>query len=654
MTREPLKPEDIQLLSFVERVKASPDEQKLLISVKQIKEYRYINNLHLYNTADNHMVTLTKSDFYNDFLAWSTDSRSIWFTSDRDGDKELALYSIRIDGGEPEKIMEIKDLKILEWQWLDDKRAVLLCQDNEIQGLKHDKDIIYYEFDKPVYKYDGRGYIPRKFPDFYIFNTEDKSMELIRTAPKPKSNLIIDREKGDCYFISNLSKDIYYRSNYNDIICFNSGKRKLKTLKTVSGPKTSFDISPDKSTMAVVSHFYPDEFSGARKFDLIIYSLGSSGHRNASARIADSVQNNIISDMEQAGWFKKPVYSADGSHVFFNVSEKASNRIYRYSFRDGKSEAITGTDSSVIDYDTADRFVFAIMSSAARPAELYKIDPEDGSKKMITGFNRDFTEKKLISEPRQYSIKNKSGHEVDYWIMKPPEFHKDKKHPLILNIHGGPHAQFANTFFFEFQVMASAGYIILYSNPTGSMGKGYDFAKKLENNWGRPDSDDIRLIMEEVIKLDFVDTARLGVTGGSYGGFMTNWLLGTTDYFKTGITERCVSNLAGMAENSDFSYYTPRQFRGYFWREPERYWDMSPIRFVDKIKAPLLIVHSDNDQRTPLSQAEGLYTALKILRRKARLVIFPRESHGLNRQGDPRKREERLKLFTRWFDKYLK
>ena len=113
MTREPLKPEDIQLLSFVERVKASPDEQKLLISVKQIKEYRYINNLHLYNTADNHMVTLTKSDFYNDFLAWSTDSRSIWFTSDRDGDKKLALYSIRIDGGEPEKIMEIKDLKIL-------------------------------------------------------------------------------------------------------------------------------------------------------------------------------------------------------------------------------------------------------------------------------------------------------------------------------------------------------------------------------------------------------------------------------------------------------------------------------------------------------------------------------------------------------------
>ncbi len=654
MKKEKVKPEDIQKLRFLEKISVSPDEKYLIISVKEIKKYKYKENIYLHNIREGKTIALTSQDSNDKFICWSPDSESIFFSSNREKDDKSALYSIRINGGEPGKIIDLDDISILEFKWLDERKAVLICQKDEIQGIRHNKDIVYYEFDKPVYKMDGKGYYPKDFPQFYILDIEEKKLKILKTSNRPKSNLIIDKDSGNCYFITNLSRDIYARAHYNDIVYFNIDEKKIIRTDTEKGPKSSFDISPDKNTLAVISHFYPDEFSGARKYDLIIYNIKDGKYINASSEIINSAQINTISDMEQTGWFKNPIYSKDSSCVFFNVSENASNRIYRYSFKDNESLAITDTSYNVIDYDISREFIYAVLSFPSKPSELYRIDLKDYSKKKLTSFNQAFIDEKSISEPAQYSVMNKDGFDVDYWLIKPPEFNKNEKYPLILNIHGGPHAQFANTFFFELQVMASAGYVILYSNPTGSMGKGYDFAKKLENNWGRPDSEDISIIMERVKQLDFIDNKRIGVTGGSYGGFMTNWLLGTTDYFKTGITERCVSSLIGMAENSDFSYFTPRQFKGYFWRNLDKYWDMSPIRFVDNIKAPLLIVHSDNDNRTPLNQAEGLYTAMKILRKKAKLVIFPKESHGLNRGGDPLRRIERLKLFIRWFDKYLK
>lgn len=653
MKKTAVKPEDIQSLKFIEKIKVSPDENFIAISIKKIKDYKYINNITLYDINESTYIPITQREYNDRFISWSRDSKTIYFISSRENDKKTYLYSISIKGGEPLKIIEFKDLSLMEWQWIDEHKVLLLCQKTQIQGLKHKDETIYYEFDKPVYKSDGSGYLPKGYPQLYLLDLKENKLNYIKSIDRPKSSLYYDKDTNICYFISNVSKDIYARSQYNDIVSFNLETKEKSILKnTVKGPKAAFSVSKDKSSFSVISHFYPDNFSASRPFELIIYNFCDDKYINATENIHNSVQNNIVADMEEMPWIKKPVYSSNGKFLYFNVSEEASNRIYRYSFEDKKSIPLTQTSYCVIDYDIG-KDLYAIISFPEKPAELYKIT-ENNILEKLSGFNDAFLESKHIPEPQQLSIKNKDGFDIDYWILKPPDFDNTRKYPMILNIHGGPHAQFANTFFFEFQVMASAGYIVLYSNPTGSMGKGYEFSKNLERNWGRPDSQDLDIVLKEVLKNTYIDQDRLGITGGSYGGFMTIWMLGTTDYFKTGITERCVSNMIGMAGNSDFSYFMPRIFNNKFWKNKEFYWDMSPIKFINNINAPLMIVHSDHDHRTPIDQAESLYTALKILKKKAKLIIFPKESHGLNRGGDPRKRMERLNLFIKWFDKYLK
>lgn len=653
MEKPKIKPEDIQSLNFIEKVTISPDKRFLALSIKQIKDYKYKSNIFVFDIDRTLMRQLTSLDTNDNFLCWHEDSERIFFNSNREKKEKQSIYCININGGEPEFICSQDDLNIIEWEWTGPNDALLICQKNEIQGLKHEDEIIYYEFDKPFYKADGKGYMPKGHPQLYKLDLKKKELKHTKSIDRPKSGLYYDNAKDTCYFITNIEKDMYSKLDHNEIISFCLKKGQKKTIKTENGPKISFNISPDKRFMAVISHFHPNEYSGSRNYELIVYDLENGNFKNATASIDNSVQNNTIADMEQTGWVKKPLFSKDSKHIFFNVSENASHRVYAYSIEEDRSTPLTETNYNIIDYDIGSDCIYAVVSFPDKPSEVYRIGIKDNCFDRLTSINEDFLNKFKISKPEHYTITNNKGFSMDYWIIKPPDFTYGNKYPLILNIHGGPHAQFANTFFFEFQVLCSAGYVLLYSNPTGSMGKGHEFAKRLENNWGVPDSEDISIILDKVLEYDFIDKDRVGVTGGSYGGFMTNRLLGTTDYFKTGITERCVSDLVSMAETSDFAYIMPKSFNGKFWKNYKFYWNSSPIRFVENIKVPLLIIHSDSDHRTPLGQAEAIYTAMKILKKKAKLIIFPGESHGLNRSGGPQKRVARLKLFIDWFRKYL-
>jgi dipeptidyl aminopeptidase/acylaminoacyl peptidase len=243
---------------------------------------------------------------------------------------------------------------------------------------------------------------------------------------------------------------------------------------------------------------------------------------------------------------------------------------------------------------------------------------------------------------------------MDGWILKPHDFDASRKYPLIVEIHGGPNTEYGYGFFHEMQLLAAAGNVVLYTNPRGSTGYGRDFALAVRGAWGIKDSLDILAGVDAVVQQGYIDEQRLGVTGGSYGGFMTNWLIGHHDRFKAAVTDRSVADRSSFFGTSDVGWdFADDDMETTPWEDPELYRRMSPLAYVKNMHTPLLIIHSEQDLRCNIEQAEQLFASLKYMGREVLFVRFEGQSHGLSRGGHPKLRKERLKHILSWFEKYL-
>jgi dipeptidyl aminopeptidase/acylaminoacyl peptidase len=260
-----------------------------------------------------------------------------------------------------------------------------------------------------------------------------------------------------------------------------------------------------------------------------------------------------------------------------------------------------------------------------------------------------------LSVPQEFPIQAEDGTVLQGWIMKPVGSN-ETSHPLVVEIHGGPHAMYSYGFMHEFQVLVSKGYGVLYTNPRGSHGYGQTFVDAVRGQYGGIDYEDIMTTLDQALEtFDWIDPDRLGVTGGSYGGFMTNWIVGQTDRFKAAATQRSISNWISFFGVSDIGYYfTEWEHKTTILEDSDELWRISPLRYVKNVDTPLLILHSENDLRCPVEQAEQLYIALMQLKKETRFVRFPESNHELSRSGKPGLRLIRLDEITDWFDQYLR
>ncbi|EKP94262.1 S9 family peptidase [Thermaerobacter subterraneus] len=259
-----------------------------------------------------------------------------------------------------------------------------------------------------------------------------------------------------------------------------------------------------------------------------------------------------------------------------------------------------------------------------------------------------------VVEPEHFTFES-DGNVLDGWLIRPVGFEPGKKYPAILQIHGGPMAMYGYAFFHEFQLLAARGYAVFYTNPRGSQGYGQAFCAAIRGDWGNRDYRDLMTFVDAVLeRYDFIDRQRLGVAGGSYGGYMTNWIVTHTDRFRAGVTMRCVANEHSFFGTSDIGFYDLFDLDLPPWEDPLRYLEMSPIHHIARCKTPLLVMHAEMDLRCPIEQAEQIYTALKVLGVPTEFVRFPDESHGLSRGGQPWHRVYRLDRIVDWFDRYLK
>jgi dipeptidyl aminopeptidase/acylaminoacyl peptidase len=344
---------------------------------------------------------------------------------------------------------------------------------------------------------------------------------------------------------------------------------------------------------------------------------------------------------------------ACGGRLFFIQTEDDGSYV-RSCGKDGAfSERLTEDGSTTSIDVTEDWTVFVAQRGDLLP-ELYELLPGGGEKR-ISHLNDEVFEGLEVSTPRFMKYTGSDGFEIHGWIMAPIGYEPGKKYPAILNIHGGPRGVFGSVFHHEMQLWAARGYFVIFCNPRGSDGRGEAFAN-LYGKYGDWDYVNIMEFTDKCLEIcPDIDPERLGVTGGSYGGYMTNWIIGHTDRFKAACAQRSISNWITYEGTGDISYwFNPGEHGGNFETNAQLLWDISPMKFADKAKTPTLFIHSDEDYRCYMGEGIAMYTVLKMNGVDARMVLFRGENHGLSRNGRPRSRVRRLEEIVDWMDKYLK
>ncbi|MEI7027704.1 S9 family peptidase [Paenibacillus sp. y28] len=413
-------------------------------------------------------------------------------------------------------------------------------------------------------------------------------------------------------------------------------------------------FTPDEAQLAFVAH--DRRLGGATHNEL--YTIPVSGGRVASLSEGTDLHigNAAVSDM-RSGDSAPLVMSCDGASFYTLASYQGSVQLYRFSAAGGTAEPLTQGEREVYSFSgRPENGAFIVASAhALSPGDLYRLDLTTGKEVRLTESNDALLMELELQQPEPLWTTAPDGGDLHGWFLKPIGVRAGESYPAVLEIHGGPHAMYGSTFMHEFQLLAAQGYGVIYANPRGSLGYGQRFADACRGDYGGGDYMDVMAAVDYAVKqYPDIDRSRIGVTGGSYGGFLTNWIVGHTSRFRAAVTQRSISNWLSFYGVSDIgSYYTEEEIGGNPWEHAAALWKHSPLSYVHAVETPLLILHGEQDLRCPIEQAEQLYMALKKLGKTVQFVRFPGASHELSRSGHPRLRVERLNRIAGWFESHL-
>src|SRR5437667_5159816 len=382
---------------------------------------------------------------------------------------------------------------------------------------------------------------------------------------------------------------------------------------------------------------------------LWVVPLSGGGPRCLTADFDQAVNDSVINDM-RAGHATRICWTAEGDRIYFLASGPGVTSVHSVDLEGNVREEAAG-QRGIYDFDVATGgFAFG-ASDAGNPGALFMLT--HGAEARITDLNP-WLHDRYIAEPEQHYFTAPDGWRLEGWVLKPPDHDPSRLYPAVLEIHGGPHAQYGWSFFHELQILAGLGYVVFYMNPRGSDGYGERFRRDVVRDWAGKDYLDVMSSLDQVIeRTGYIDTNRLGVGGGSYGGYMTNWIIGQTDRFAAAVSMRSISNLVSEYSQHDIVLWGVLQLGPPPWPDLDELWRRSPIRYVKNVRTPLLLTAGEMDLRCAMSQSEELFGALRLLGKTAELVRFPEESHDLSRGGRPDRRVERLKRIVAWYEKYL-
>ncbi len=424
---------------------------------------------------------------------------------------------------------------------------------------------------------------------------------------------------------------------------------------------------PDGATLAVVGHRFPR--GGGSRNDIWLFGADGSearpgGGRNLSGRHDLMVGSGMGSDVTP-GEATRLRASPDGRHLLFSAPVDGSYELWRIGIDDGAVERLTKDRHYLSGWEIASPAgrarVAAIRSSATALSDVHVLDLGGDGRvrrgarlRRITAFNDEVLADLEVRQPEE-RWETVDGRRIQGWLIPSAAAERGEPAPLVLQIHGGPHTLYGWSPYWEFQVLAGAGISVLFTNPRGSEGYGEDFNSANLPDWGEGPMRDVMAHVDALVRTGVADPARLGVTGGSYGGYLTNWIVGHTDRFAAALTCRSVTDLTSLMLTGDLAggIFGIMEFGAQPWENPDLYRELSPLTYAGRIHTPLLIQHAENDLRCPIGQAEALFAMLRTLKRPVRFMRVPNETHELTRSGTPFRRVENLVQVRSWFDHFL-
>ncbi len=673
--RRPIADTDLYAFQWVANPRISPDGSRIVythVTVNQ-KHDGYDTALWIIPSSGGVARQLTGGP-RDSSPQWSPDGKLLAFVRalEKDGKPQPAqIYLLAMEGGEARSLTDLPK-GAGGPQWSPDGRAIAFSSTNVPADFEKKKDgeekSDVRVIAKAVYRANGSGYLESDRPTHIWTVAVPKTPGEVQKATELTSgqfsegDIVWSRDGSQVYFTSRRVAEPYYETPHTDIYSVKAAGGEPTKIAGLEGGIQQMALSPDGTRMALAGTIDVGKDGVERSYsqpDLFITSLQpGSTPKNLTANYDYDIVGGIGGDQAppRGSGPSRPFWSSDGRFVYVVSAEEGRSNLKRIDAETGKVEPETEGDHDLFAYNaTPDASKAALLiSTPTNIGDLYALDVASRQMKRLTNINQELFSKLNLTEPEMIWYKSFDGKHIQTWVQRPPDFQAGKKYPLILNIHGGPHAAYGYTFDHEIQWMAAKGYVVLYPNPRGSTTYGQDFGNVIQYHYPGDDYKDLMAAVDELIARGWVDPEKLGVTGGSGGGLLTNWVIGQTTRFKAAVSQRSIADWSDFWYTADFTLFTPTWFRGAPWEQQADFKARSPITYIDKVTTPLMLIEGEADYRTPpMSGGEQMFRALKYRKIPTVMVRFPGESHELSRSGVPRHRVERLDHIVAWFDKYL-
>jgi dipeptidyl aminopeptidase/acylaminoacyl peptidase len=610
---------------------------------------------------------------------WSPDGKQLAFI--RSIEKENRpqppqLYLLSFDGGEAQPLTEMPR-GVGAFEWSPDGKTILFQSSEEIKKDKTmteggevkekppERTSDVRVITKATYRSNGPGYLNPKFKAHLWRVSVPLSPG---ETPKPKQLTKGGFDEGAAsfspdgsriYFVANRTLEPYYNPPRADLYSIAPDGGDEKKILSFDGGLRDYTFSSDGKRLAFAGSVTAKPVQSYTQPDLFVVSNEAGATpKNLTATYDFDIGGGIGGDQRapRGGSPGGVVWSKDNRSLIINVAEHGRANLKRIDAATGKVEPLTTGDHEVQAYSaTPDTSKMALLiSSSVSIGDLFLLDTASGKLTQLTRVNDELFSQLNLTHPEEIWYTSFDARKIQGWIQKPPNFDPAKKYPFILEIHGGPHAAYGFTFTHEFQWMAAKGYVVLYTNPRGSTSYGQGFGNIIQYNYPGDDYKDLMAGVDEVLKRGYLDEKKMGVTGGSGGGVLTNWTVGHTQRFAAAVSQRSIADWAGFWYTADFTLFTPTWFKAAPWEDPQDFVKRSPITYIKNVTTPMMFIEGEADWRTPANEGgEVMFRALKYRKIPTVMVRFPNESHELSRSGAPWHRIERLQHILNWFDIYL-